>query len=184
MFDLIVSDFLTKNNLKKYFTLLSDKGTLWVKSSKENILNEFNLIKESEFLNHLENWLVINTQNETSNYYHLTKSKNYIWNQIEIKRDVVVPYVLKSENGQSVKRGWEYENGKAKRWTGIGNCLYVSDKNYINQIFMLLSSNENSEVLYNDKNIYRNYDTLYNQISTSENCKLSFSNRLFLPKNR
>ena len=45
--------------------------------------------------------------------------------KIEIKREVAAPYIVKTADGKSEKRGWDYENGKPMRWTGIGNCIYA-----------------------------------------------------------
>ena len=70
------------------------------------------------------------------------------------------------------------------RWTGIGNCIYADNKDFLNQLLLVLSANDSSRCILNGDNIIRNYDILFNQISSSENCKLHFSKRPFLPKLR
>lgn len=171
-------------NLDKIYKILSLNGTCWFYINIFDIKNILNIPEKYGFINHLENSIVLTTKNKTYHYFHLTKSNNYTWNNIEIKRDVVVPYTIKGKNGEKIKRGWDYENGNPKRWTSIGNCIYIENFFDIFSIFQLLSSNENDKVLLYPENklLKRNYSKLYNQISTSENCELSFNKRKFLPK--
>ena len=86
---------------------------------------------------------------------------------------------LKEENNELKAKIYDYENGKAKRWTGLGNCIFASDIDFIIQVLICLSSNENDKVMSSYK---RNNSLLYNQVSSSENCSLNFTKRLFLPK--
>lgn len=182
--DLIIyDDILEKDLLEECFRILRQDGTLWLITNKNNIVDEMKLIREVGFINNFENWWTINIKDYTKNFYHLTMSENYTFNQVEIKRDVVVPYTIKGKNGERIKRGWDYEDGKPKRWTGISNCSYLSDESLLNQLFMLVSSNEN-DVVYDVKSnsfLKRDYNLLKN-ISTSEDCQISFNKRSFMPK--
>lgn len=178
-----------ENFLDKFLSecrrVLKPEGSMWMFYGITMIESVIKSVNKSGLYNHWENALVFTTPEKTLQYYHLTKNeKNYVFNQIEIKRDVVVPYVTKTKDGKKIKRGWDYENGKAKRFTGIGNCLYASNPSWINQIFSLISSKENDVVisLPSGNKIIRDYNSLFNQISTSEDCKLGFNRRLFLPK--
>lgn len=173
---------LYKNILTESKRLLTKEGTLWLFYNIEDIKTILSLIKANNFINHFENASVFSTPEKTFQAFHLTMSNKYIFNQIEIKREVAAPYIVKTADGKSEKRGWDYENGKPMRWTGIGNCIYASDKNFLNQLLLVLSANDSSKCILNGDNIIRNYDILFNQISSSENCKLHFSKRLFLPK--
>lgn len=189
--DLIVTDPPYNNeNIENFYKsilteskrLLTGKGTLWLFYNTEDIKEVLSLIKTNNFINHLENASVFSTSEKTFQAFHLTISDKYIFNQIEIKREVAAPYVVKTADGKSEKRGWDYENGKPMRWTGIGNCIYADNKDFLNQLLLVLSANDSSRCILNGDNIIRNYDILFNQISSSENCKLHFSKRLFLPK--
>ena len=191
--DLIVTDPPYNNeNIENFYKsilaeskrLLTKEGTLWLFYNIEDIKEVLSLIKTSDFINHLENASIFSTPEKTFQAFHLTISNKYVFNQIEIKREVAAPYVVKTADGKSEKRGWDYENGKPMRWTGIGNCIYADNKNFLDQLLLVLSSNDSSKCILNGDNIIRNYDILFNQISSSENCKLHFSKRLFLPKLR
>lgn len=191
--DLIVTDPPYNNkNIENFYKsilaeskrLLTKEGTLWLFYNIEDIKEVLSLIKTSDFINHLENASIFSTPEKTFQAFHLTISNKYVFNQIEIKREVAAPYVVKTADGKSEKRGWDYENGKPMRWTGIGNCIYANNKNFLNQLLLVLSANDSSKCILNGDNIIRNYDILFNQISSSESCKLHFSKRLFLPKLR
>ena len=189
--DLIVTDPPYNNeNIENFYKgilteskrLLTKEGTLWLFYNTEDIKEVLSLVKTNNFINHLENASIFSTPEKTFQAFHLTISNKYIFNQIEIKREVAAPYVVKTADGKSEKRGWDYENGKPMRWTGIGNCIYADNKKFLDQLLLVLSSNDSSKCILNGDNIIRNYDILFNQISSSENCKLHFSKRLFLPK--
>lgn len=191
--DLIVTDPPYNNkNIENFYKsilaeskrLLTKEGTLWLFYNIEDIKIILSLIKTNNFINHLENATIFSTPEKTFQAFHLTMSNKYTFNQIEIKREVAAPYIIKTADGQSEKRGWDYENGKPMRWTGIGNCIYASNKDFLNQLLLILSANDSSKCILNGDNITRNYDILFNQISSSENCKLHFSKRFFLPKLR
>ena len=177
--------------------LLTKKGTLWLFYNTEDIKIVLGFLKVSNFINHLENASIFSTPEKTFQAFHLTVSDKYIFNQIEIKREVAAPYIVKTADGKSEKRGWDYEDGKPMRWTGIGNCTYADNngfgnaliqkknadnKDFLNQLLLVLSANDSSKCILNGDNIIRNYDILFNQISSSENCKLHFNKRSFLPK--
>lgn len=182
-YDLIIlNEPLNDENLLKAKKLLKNTGTVWALTTKSFLKRELNLIKQYGFKNNLENWIVVNDAYKTNLYYHLTISDKYIWNSIEIKRYVKVPYTLKGENGEKIKVGWDYENGQPKRWTTLGNAIYTSE-NIINDLFLLISSNENSNILElpTNKELKRDYKKLLN-MSTSENCCISFDKRGFKPK--
>ena len=190
--DLIVTDppYTNGVNIENFYKdilteskrLLTKEGTLWLFYNNKDIKEVLSLIKANNFINHLENASVFSTLEKTFQAFHLTLSDKYTFNQIEIKREVAAPYVVKTADGKSEKRGWDYEDGKPMRWTGIGNCIYANNKNFLNQLLLILSANDSSKCILNGNNIIRNYDILFNQISSSENCKLHFSKRLFLPK--
>lgn len=171
-----------KNILAESKRLLTKEGTLWLFYNTEDIKIVLGLLKVSNFINHLENASIFSTPEKTFQAFHLTVSDKYIFNQIEIKREVAVPYIVKTADGKSEKRGWDYEDGKPMRWTGIGNCTYADNKDFLNQLLLVLSANDSSKCILNGDNIIRNYDILFNQISSSENCKLHFNKRSFLPK--
>lgn len=171
-----------KNILAESKRLLTKEGTLWLFYNTEDIKIVLGLLKVSNFINHLENASIFSTPEKTFQAFHLTVSDKYIFNQIEIKREVAAPYIVKTADGKSEKRGWDYEDGKPMRWTGIGNCTYADNKDFLNQLLLVLSANDSSKCILNGDNIIRNYDILFNQISSSENCKLHFNKRSFLPK--
>lgn len=186
-FDLIIIDKTYDNYdvlLETVYNKLKDKGTCWLLTNSLKIKEQIDSIKNTKFINHLENWCTITTENKTLNFYHLTKSDKYTFNSIEIKRDVVVPYTVKGEDGSRIKRGWDYEDGKPKRWTGISNSFYVSKPEYIYDVFSLLSSYEHDNVysVFYDAVLIRDYSKLKGQFSTSEDCEINFSKRDFLPK--
>lgn len=157
---------------------LSENGTIWVECSSGEKLNDL-----CDF--HLENSLVVCNGEETKTFYHYSKSDKYIWNSVEVLREVVVPYTVKGKNGERIKRGWDYLNGKPMRWTSLGNALYCSDEDFLKQLLVLTSSNESSSVVeFPDTKIERDYSMLEGKASTSEDCKLSFKNRSFLPKEK
>ena len=189
--DLIVTDPPYNNeNIENFYKgilteskrLLTKEGTLWLFYNTEDIKILLGLLKVSNFINHLENASIFSTPEKTFQAFHLTVSDKYIFNQIEIKREVAAPYIVKTADGKSEKRGWDYEDGKPMRWTGIGKCTYADNKDFLNQLLLVLSANESSKCILNGDNITRNYDILFNQISSSENCKLHFNKRSFLPK--
>ena len=189
--DLIITDPPYNNeNIENFYKgilteskrLLTKEGTLWLFYNTEDIKIVLGLLKVSNFINHLENASIFSTPEKTFQAFHLTVSDKYIFNQIEIKREVAAPYIVKTADGKSEKRGWDYEDGKPMRWTGIGNCTYADNKDFLNQLLLVLSANDSSKCILNGDNITRNYDILFNQISSSENCKLHFNKRSFLPK--
>lgn len=168
--------------------VLKTGGTLWMCFGRTKIQTVFQALNDFDKDKRVENdRLQVNLENQTvycdgKNTYelfHITKGEKYIWNQIEIKRDVIAPYVL---NGQ--KRGWDYEKGQPKRWTTLGNVIFSSSFEFLKQSLLLISSKEESNCisLPTFERIERNYEMLKNQVSTSENCRLSFSQRSFLPK--
>jgi hypothetical protein len=80
---------------------------------------------------------------------------------------------------------WDYEDGVAKRWTGLGNSVYLSDVTFLPQLLSMLSSKEGDIVIYNGDTVIRDYSIMDGILSTSEeDCPLSFYNRKFLPKTR
>ena len=189
--DLIIADPPYNNeNIENFYKsilaeskrLLTKEGTLWLVYDSEDIKMVLGLLKVSNFINHLENASIFSTPEKTFQAFHLTVSDKYIFNQIEIKREVAAPYIVKTADGKSEKRGWDYEDGKPMRWTGIGNCTYADNKDFLNQLLLVLSANDSSKCILNGDNIIRNYNILFNQISSSENCKLHFNKRSFLPK--
>ena len=166
--------------------ILKVGGTLWMcfaRTKIKTVLNALDNYNKNDDPNklqcNLENQVVYCDGKYTYELSHITKGKKYIWNQIEVKRDVIAPYVL---NGK--KRGWEYENSKPKRWTSLGNVIFSSSFEFLKQTLCLLSSKENNLCIEvpSFEEIKRNYELLKNQISTSEDCELSFSRRSFLPK--
>ena len=189
--DLIIADPPYNNeNIENFYKsilaeskrLLTKEGTLWLFYNTEDIKIVLGLLKVSNFINHLENASIFSTPEKTFQAFHLTVSDKYIFNQIEIKREVAAPYIVKTADGKSEKRGWDYEDRKPMRWTGIGNCTYADNKDFLNQLLLVLSANDSSKCILNGDNIIRNYNILFNQISSSENCKLHFNKRSFLPK--
>ena len=189
--DLIIADPPYNNeNIENFYKsilaeskrLLTKEGTLWLFYNTKDIKIVLDLLKVSNFINHLENASIFSTPEKTFQAFHLTVSDKYIFNQIEIKREVAAPYIVKTADGKSEKRGWDYEDGKPMRWTGIGNCTYADNKDFLNQLLLVLSANDSSKCILNGDNIIRNYNILFNQISSSENCKLHFNKRSFLAK--
>ena len=89
--DLIIVDKTYDNYdilLETVYNKLKDKGTCWLLTDSHKLQEQISSIKNSKFINHLENWCTITTENNTFNFYHLTKSDKYTFNNIEIKRDL------------------------------------------------------------------------------------------------
>lgn len=182
--DLIIIDNIAL--LEESINHLSDTGTIWLFYKMEDLETVIDKIVDSPLFIHLENATVFTIGNETLQAYHLTKDQNnYTLNTIEVKRDVVVPYTVMNEDGNREKRGWDYEDGVAKRWTGLGNSVYLSDVTFLPQLLSMLSSKEGDIVTYNGDTVIRDYSIMDGILSTSEeDCPLSFYNRKFLPKTR
>ena len=112
--------------LSECFRVLKPTGTLWSFMGYENLFDFVPLLKEYGLV-HLENWVVWARQkgrgsskhlkSQREDIFHVTKSKEFTWNNIKILRDAVVAYV---KDGKP--RGWFInEDGRRVRWTGLGN---------------------------------------------------------------
>jgi len=159
----------TESWVKECFRVLKPSGTLWSFMGYANVF-EFVPILQLYGNVHLENWVIWARQKGrgSSNHlksmrediFHVTKTDEYIWNNLKMLREVVVPYV---KDGKP--RGWFLNNeGKRVRWTGLGNVwVYTSpfwnsktDPSYghpsqkpllLMERLLLLSSNEGDVVL-------------------------------------
>lgn len=142
--------------LKNLYKNMQDDDTLWLKFNYLYYKKVIELVRDAGFINHLDNWLITENKNgERQDYFHLTKKlTGYIWNKVEFKREVVVPYKV---GGQP--RGWfEDEDGRPVRYTGIGNCIYASDilnkYSFADLIFILTSSNKGDYVDLQNRDSY------------------------------
>ena len=179
--DLIIIDSVAL--LEESINQLSDTGTIWLFYELQDLYSVLKIIEnDNRIQNNYKNATVFTINYKTYQAFHITKSNNFVFNSIEIKRTVLVPYTVEKGDGTREKRGWDYEDGIPKRWTGLGICIYLSDKKFLPQVLSMLSSKEGDVVLYNKNIIKRDYDLLEGKLSTSEDCKLSVYNRKFLPK--
>jgi len=121
-------DFIpfTEQWVQECFRVLKPTGTLWSFMGYQNIFDFVPILNENGMV-HLENWVVWARQkgrgatkhlkSQREDIFHVTKSKNFTWNNIKILRDAVVAYV---KDGKP--RGWFInEDGRRVRWTGLGN---------------------------------------------------------------
>jgi site-specific DNA-methyltransferase (adenine-specific) len=126
-------EFTTKW-LNEAYRVLKPNGTLWCFYGITQIRSMFNAIDVTRFTYHLENSIVYarNKGRGASNklkslredVFHLTKHPtDYVWNSAEYKRRVIAPYMMKD----GTKRGWDSEDGVAKRWTGAGNVMAFTE---------------------------------------------------------
>jgi len=154
--------------IKECFRVLKKDGSMWSFMGYQNILEFIPLLNKYGIL-HLENWVIWARQkgrgsskhlkSQREDILHITKSNNYIWNQIKVLREVICPY---TKDGKP--RGWFLdENGKRVRWTGLGNVWVYTAPQYnsltdkqvhpsqkptmLIERLILLSSNEGNTVL-------------------------------------
>jgi len=116
----------TERWLTESFRLLKKNGTMWSFMGYEHFLEFIPLLKKYGIV-HLENWVVWARQkgrcsskhlkSQREDIFHITKSKDFIWNNLKVLRKVICPY---TKNGEP--RGWFVnEKGERVRWTGLGN---------------------------------------------------------------
>jgi len=122
----------TEDWVKECFRVLKPNGSFWSFMGYQNIFPFFQILEKYGTV-HYENWVVWARQKGRGSSKHLksvrediihvTKSKkDFIWNNIKMLREVIVPYV---KDGKP--RGWFLdENGKRVRWTGLGNVWVYS----------------------------------------------------------
>lgn len=113
---------------------LKDTGTMWVFMAKDNLFTHkgckeglVNILQDYGEV-HLENWVCVARQkgrgaskhlkSTREEIIHFTKTKKYTWNNLQVLREVICPYV---KDGRP--RGWflDEATGQRVRWTGLGN---------------------------------------------------------------
>lgn len=142
------ADWDKLNNFVGFFTKLiklvneklTDDGTAWFFMAKDNLFANkdknvkkglINILEEYGFV-HMDNLITWGRQKGRGSkkklkslreeIVHYTKSKKYIWNDVQVLREVVTPYV---KDGRP--RGWFINSdGKRVRWTGLGNVWFYS----------------------------------------------------------
>lgn len=156
---------------------LKDNGTVWFCMAKDwcfankdkNVEKGLvNILEEHGYV-HLDNMITWGRQKGRGSkkklkslreeIIHYTKSKKYVWNDVQVLREVVTPYV---KDGKP--RGWFVgENGMRVRWTGLGNVWFYSSPQWngildkqrhsaqkpflLIERLILLSSNENDLIV-------------------------------------
>lgn len=91
------------NILEEYGTVHMDNLTTWARQKGRGASKKLKSVREE--------------------LIHYTKNpKNYVWNNVQVLREVVTPYV---KDGRP--RGWFVsESGMRVRWTGLGNVWFFS----------------------------------------------------------
>ncbi len=158
----------TEQWVRECFRVLKDNGTMWSFMGYQHILDFIPLLRKYGYV-HLENWVVWARQkgrgsskhlkSQREDIFHITKSNQYVWNNLKVLREVVCPYV---KDGKP--RGWFInEQGKRVRWTGLGNVWVYTSPQYnsktdkqvhpaqkplmLMERLILLSSNEGDLIL-------------------------------------
>lgn len=166
--DVIDFEKFTDKWVSEVFRVLKDTGTLWAFMGYQNIFKFVPILNRYGNV-HLENWVIWARQkgrgsskhlkSQREDIFHVTKSKNYTWNNLKLLREVAVPYMKEGK-----PRGWFLnEEGKRVRWTGLGNVwvyttpfwkskddlqIHSAQKPYLLiERLVLLSSNEGDVVL-------------------------------------
>lgn len=165
--DNIDFEVFTDRWVSEIFRVLKDSGTLWAFMGYGNIFKFVPILNRYGNV-HLENWVVWARQkgrgsskhlkSQREDIFHITKSKNYTWNNLKVLREVATPY---TKDGKP--RGWFInEEGKRVRWTGLGNVwvytapyhlgddkrIHPAQKPYLLiERLILLSSNKGEKVL-------------------------------------
>ena len=155
--------------VKECFRLLKPNGSMWSFMGYENIIPFISLLSKHGHVQ-MQNWSIWahgkgrgskqNLKSLREDIVHITKSDNYVWNPLQVMREVIAPYV---KDGRP--RGWilDQETGKRIRWTGCGNVFWYSAPQWnskaekqvhpaqkpimLMQRLILMSSNENDVVL-------------------------------------
>lgn len=160
----------TKAWVSECFRVLKPQGSFWGFMGYQNVIPFINLLNEYGTVQ-LDNWSIwarnkgrgskTKLKSLREDIVHVTKDpKKYVWNPIQIMREVIAPYV---KDGKP--RGWILDNstGLRIRWTGAGNVFWYSAPQYngvvekqfhpsqkpimLIQRLILLSSNEGDVVL-------------------------------------
>ncbi|HRT03224.1 MAG TPA: site-specific DNA-methyltransferase [Candidatus Diapherotrites archaeon] len=158
----------TEQWVRECFRVLKNNGTMWSFMGYQRILEFIPLLRKYGYV-YLENWVVWARQkgrcsskhlkSQREDIFHITKSNQYVWNNLKVLREVVCPYV---KDGKP--RGWFInEQGKRVRWTGLGNVWVYTSPQYnsktdkqvhpaqkplmLMERLILLSSNEGDLIL-------------------------------------
>lgn len=138
-----------KNNFEKFHSLwikaiihkMTDDGTAWIFMGKDFLFANKNKKIKNGLINILEEYGNVNMDNWATwcrqkgrgskhklksvreEIIHFTKSNKYIWNEVKMKREVIIPYVKEGR-----PRGWilDQSTGKRIRWTGLGNVWFYN----------------------------------------------------------
>ncbi len=154
--------------ISECFRVLKPSGTMWSFMGYQNLIDFVLTLKQYGNV-HLENWIIWarakgrssskHLKSQREDVIHVTKSKEFTWNNLKVLREVICPYM---KDGKP--RGWFIdENGKRVRWTGLGNIwpytspfwkskndklIHPAQKPFlIIERLVLLSSNEGDIVL-------------------------------------
>lgn len=125
---------LYKKTLDLIYPKLKDEGSVWIFSAPTNVIEIIMMIEnETPFIHHRNNWSIWARQkgrgsskrlkSVREDCLFLTKSKDFVWNETKLLREVVVPYI---KDGRP--RGWfiDQVTGKRVRWTGLSNVWNYS----------------------------------------------------------
>lgn len=121
---------------------LKPTGSMWIFMAKDNLFTHkfcsmglVNILQEHGIVN-LKNWITWARQkgrgaskhlkSQREEIIHFTLNENYTWNNLQVLRDVICPYV---KDGRP--RGWFLdEEGHRVRWTGMGNVMTYSSPQF------------------------------------------------------
>ena len=118
-----------KRTLESIHPKLKDDGSVWMFCAPSNVIEIILMIeKETPFVHHRDNWSIWARQkgrgstkrlkSVREDCIFLSKSKDYVWNEVKLLREVITPYM---KDGRP--RGWfiDQVSGLRVRWTGLSN---------------------------------------------------------------
>lgn len=119
---------------------LADNGTIYFFMAKEKLMRNKNKNNPVGFIEILEDYGIVHIDNlctwarqkgrgstkklksTREEVVHFTKTKKFVWNDVQVLREVIAPYV---KDGRP--RGWFLnENGMRVRWTGLSDVWCYS----------------------------------------------------------
>lgn len=125
--DKINFNTFTEQWLSECYRVLKPTGTMWSFMSHLNVINFITIQNKIKLNVHLDNWVIWcrskgrmsskHLKSTREDIIHSTKSNKFTWNNLQMLREVIAPYMLDGK-----PRGWFVdETGKRVRWTGLGN---------------------------------------------------------------